>query len=120
MVVIIDDDDSFRNGLAEHLRDDGHAVTEYASPAALPPLDSMHAPALLITDYEMPGEDGLQLAKRFHEAHPDVPVVIVTARWTEYLDAQVAAGDFLRLIRKPLDYDLFHRTLHEITGPSPR
>lgn len=37
MVLSVDDNDGWRNALAENLRDDGQAVTDYANPADVPP-----------------------------------------------------------------------------------
>lgn len=104
VVVLLDDDEDFRSALAANLIDDGFAVREYARPADVP-LDTLPAPRALILDYQMPGENGLSFADRFHTAHPDVPVVMITAYWSDYLDAQVGARDYLTLRRKPIDYE---------------
>jgi DNA-binding NtrC family response regulator len=119
MVLIIDDDEAFRHGLAEHLREDGHPVTAYGSPAELPALTTLSAPTLLITDYQMPGEDGLSLARRFHEVYPEVPVLIVTAQWSDYLNRASEAWGFLTMHRKPLDYFEFHKLIHRL-APHPQ
>lgn len=105
MVLLLDDDDDFRSALAANLADDGFRVREFARPADVPPLISLQGLTMLILDYQMSGEDGLSFADRFHAAHADVPVVMVTAYWSDYLDAEVAARDFLTLRRKPVDYD---------------
>jgi len=115
MVLIVDDDEGFRHGLAEHLREDGHSVREYGSPAELPSLDTLSGTTLLITDYHMPGEDGLRLAERFHHANPQVPVIIVTAHWGQHLDAVAKKLDYLSLCQKPLDYFSFHELVHRIS-----
>jgi DNA-binding NtrC family response regulator len=115
MVVIVDDDEGFRHGLAEHLRDDGHPVVEYGSPGELPALETLSRASLLITDYQMPGEDGLRLAQRFHQAHPQVPVIIVTAHWAQHLDAAAQALEYLNLCRKPLEYFGLHELIHKLT-----
>jgi DNA-binding NtrC family response regulator len=105
MVLLLDDDEDFRSALAANLADDGFRVTEFARPADLPPLTSLQGLTMLILDYQMSGENGLSVADRFHATHPDVPVVMVTAYWSDYLDAEVAARDFITLRRKPVDYD---------------
>jgi DNA-binding NtrC family response regulator len=111
MVVLLDDDDDFRSALAANLIDDGYLVAQFARPADLPPLISFQGLTMLILDYQMDGEDGLSFADRFHATHPDVPVVILTAYWSDFLDAAVAARDFITLRRKPVDYDELARLL---------
>jgi DNA-binding NtrC family response regulator len=105
MVVLIDDDDDFRTALAANLADDGYAVVHFARPIDVPPLASMERLSMLIIDYQLRGEDGLAFADRFHGTHPDVPVVILTAYWSEHLDAAVAMRDFITLRRKPVRYE---------------
>jgi FixJ family two-component response regulator len=104
MVLLIDDDEDFRQGLAGVLRDDGFTVLEYGAAHELPSLDSLAKVCLLITDYQLPGQNGLDLADQYHAVNPSVPIVLVTAHWSERLEAAVAARPYLHLCRKPLDY----------------
>lgn len=105
MVLLLDDDDDFRHALAANLCDDGFRVRQFGRPSDVPPLHSFDGLTMLILDYQMGGEDGLTFADRFHATHPDVPVVMVTAYWSDHLDAEVARRSFMRLCRKPVDYD---------------
>jgi two-component system response regulator GlrR len=111
-IVLVDDEGSFRESLAEMLQDDGHEVLSYPAPAAIPPLDSLADVDLLLTDYDMPGKNGLALADEFHAHHPATPVLIVTA-YRSGLDAEVAHRPFLRLVQKPIGYDALHGAIHE-------
>jgi two-component system nitrogen regulation response regulator GlnG len=104
MVLLLDDDDDFRLALAANLIDDGHRVQHFASSAGIE-MPFNESVSMLIVDYEMGGEDGLSFADRFHAAHPDVPVVMVTAHSSEFLDYEIAARHFITLRRKPVDYD---------------
>jgi DNA-binding NtrC family response regulator len=108
---LLDDDDDFRAALAANLEDDGYVVQQFARPADVPPLGSLGRPSMLIVDYQMSGEDGLSFADRFHAAHPDVPILMVTAYWNQFVDAEVAARGFIALRRKPIDYDELARLL---------
>lgn len=116
MIVLVDDHDEFRAALAEHLRDDGFAVREYGTPGELPPLDRIRDVSLVITDYQMPGEDGLSFADRFHASHPSVPVLLVTAHWQPDLQTKVLKRDFLYLFCKPVDYMLLARVVEDLTS----
>ena len=78
-ILLVDDEGSFRDSLAEMLRDDGHEVLAYPDPGALPPLHTLSGVDLLLTDYDMPKTNGLTLADRFHACHPRVPVLLVSS-----------------------------------------
>jgi two-component system nitrogen regulation response regulator GlnG len=111
-ILLVDDEISFRTSLAEMLRDDGHAVRDYGAPAQVPELGSLCDVALLVTDYEMPGRNGVELADEFHACHPDVPILLLTAYCSEVLEANVAARSFVRLVQKPIDYGALHALIH--------
>lgn len=115
-VLVVDDDTVFREGLAEVLRDDGHPVVAYASPQELPPLDQLGNVSVVLTDYDTAGETGVELSDRFQAAHPDVPVIIVTAHWSHHLVRSVETRTGVRLSQKPLDYDELHALIHEVVG----
>ncbi len=114
MVLLIDDDDNFRHALAENLRDDGFQVVDYAAARELPPLTALGAVKVLVTDYDLPGTNGLILAERFHAAYPNVPIIMVTGAYTRHLEAQAAARGLVLVLPKPLEYDKLHRLLHHI------
>jgi len=114
IVLLIDDDDDFRDGLASLLRDDGHEVVEHAAIRELPPLADLHRVDMLITDFDMPRENGFALAKRFHHVHPTVPVIIVTAFASPNLEEQAAHHQGITVLRKPLDYS----ALQDLMAPA--
>jgi CheY-like chemotaxis protein len=99
--------------LAANLRADGHAVHEYGSPDELPPLTTL-AVAVVVSDYQMPGMDGLTFAKAFHEAHPAVPILLLTA-CSGVLGCPSDAA-FVKVRSKPSEYDELHSLLHELVG----
>ncbi|PNS08677.1 nitrogen regulation protein NR(I) [Solilutibacter silvestris] len=104
---VVDDDASVRFVLVTALREAGHAVRDFADAAsawaalnaAAPP------PALLFTDVRMPGDDGLKLLERIKRAHPELPVVVMSA----YTDVASTAGAFrggaYEFLSKPFDLD---------------
>jgi DNA-binding NtrC family response regulator len=115
-IIVLDDDEPFRNGLAENLREDGHRVEEYCGPTEVPPLGTLSSVHVVITDHQMSphGPDGLTFADTFHRVHPTVPIVLVTACGSQLLDAQVALRDFVHLCRKPIGYGDLHSLVHEL------
>lgn len=117
-ILVVDDEQPFRESLAEMLRDDGHVVLDYSQPAEVPPLGGLEGIDLLLTDFDMPGKTGLAFADEFHVQRPDVPVLLVTAHHAG-LEREVARRPFLRMIAKPVGYDLLHQVIHDCAAPKP-
>jgi DNA-binding NtrC family response regulator len=115
-VVVVDDDASFRSGVAANLEDDGHRVLEYADPREVPP-SSVAAADVVVSDYQMAEVDGVTFADGVHAERPEINVVLATAYWTVEMEAEVAARRaYVRLIRKPVDYDELHALVHELAA----
>lgn len=115
MVLLLDDDDEFRQSLAHLLRDDGYNVLDYSDPEHVPPLNTLPPVTALIVDYEMASEDGISFADRFHAAYPDAPILLVTANVGHGLDRQLYARSWIMLWHKPFNYNQLVATL-----PAPK
>src|SRR5690554_1396527 len=105
-VWVVDDDRSVRFVLATALSDAGYQVAGFDSAdAALSALDTRPPPQLLYTDVRMPGDDGLALLEKIKQAHPQLPVVVMSA----YTDVASTAGAFrggaYEFLSKPFDLD---------------
>lgn len=114
LVLLLDDDEGFRHALAENLRDDGYEVIEYATAHEVPPLAAFEDVRVVVTDYDMPGTDGLSFADTFHAVHPTVPIIMVTGAYSTHLEAQAAARGVVSVLQKPLEYDRLHSLLHSL------
>jgi two-component system nitrogen regulation response regulator GlnG len=105
-IWIVDDDRSVRFVLAAALRQSGHATEDFASAAeALAAIATRGVPDLLFTDVRMPGDDGLVLLEKLKQAHPQLPVIVMSA----YTDVASTAGAFRggahEFLSKPFDLD---------------
>ncbi len=105
-IWVVDDDRSVRFVLSTALRDAGYQVDGFDSAAAaLSALRQRPAPDLLFTDVRMPGEDGLVLLDKLKAAHPQLPVIVMSA----YTDVASTAGAFRggahEFLSKPFDLD---------------
>ena len=105
-VLIVDDEPSIRDVLSQALSDKNFQCTASQSgEEALQILKKGKFP-FVITDYKMPGMDGLALLKAIREFDPDVCVVMLTAHGTieKAVEAmKIGAYDFLT---KPIDIRL--------------
>ncbi len=77
-LMVIDDDHVVRQGIVAYLEDSGFEVGEYSDgDQALENLAN-NLVDLVITDFKMPGKDGLDILKAVHEISPETPVIIIS------------------------------------------
>jgi DNA-binding NarL/FixJ family response regulator len=78
-VLVVDDHDGFREGLATMLRDHGFdVVADAADGTAAVAAVAEHAPDVVLMDLQMPGLSGLEATKRIAESAPAAAVLILT------------------------------------------
>jgi DNA-binding NtrC family response regulator len=113
-ILIIDDGKSFREALAESVRDFGHEVVEASgAQEALKLINEVDAAFL---DLKMPGTSGIEFLR---EAKPLAPVIVLTA----FADSSntieaIRLGAFDHLT-KPIGRDDLQRALTEALKKSP-
>lgn len=80
-VVIVDDCPEYRQLLSLHLDANDIVVVGEAGDGESG-LEAVRntEPDLVVTDLQMPGTDGLWLARRLRDSHPTLPVVMATTR----------------------------------------
>jgi two-component system, NtrC family, sensor histidine kinase KinB len=104
-VLLVDDDEDVREGLAALLHEDGFAVsTAPGGEAAL--VQATHAlPDVVLTDLQMLPIDGVELCRRLHQIDHDLPVIVMTGSSDERSMSEslrMGAEDYLI---KPLQYE---------------
>lgn len=103
-ILIVDDDPDLLRLLEDSIQSycvecevvrasDGHAALEQLEGQ---PFD------LILTDYQMPGMNGLELASCVHRTSPGTPVVLVTAhRSGDWLQEKARSLDLVGYLQKP-------------------
>ncbi|MFN7131696.1 MAG: sigma-54-dependent transcriptional regulator [Myxococcales bacterium] len=102
-LLIVDDDPSERDTLAELVREWGHrADTAFDGASALRMAAEIH-PQVIITDLVMPNMDGMVLLKSLRDANPETVVVILTGQGSVDLAVDAIRQGAYDFIEKPLD-----------------
>jgi len=81
-LLVVDDDSLIRRSLGEMLRREGYIVAEAATGTEAMKIAATAAPDLVITDFNMPEIDGMQLLRALKAKKPDLPVILVTGYGT--------------------------------------
>jgi len=106
MTIVVVDDDRINLGLIRRLVGQiGHEVETFAdAESALLRLADLR-PMLLITDYRMPGMDGLELVERLRERPhlADMPILMVTSSDERRIRLQAFAAGVTDFLTKPID-----------------
>lgn len=105
VILLVDDEDNFREIFGTKLRHAGFTVEEAADGnEALKKFDAAH-PNLVLLDVKMPGMDGVQVFFKLKERMPSPPVVFLTnfaeprqeaAAVDEKFAAEVGAVEFIK------------------------
>ena len=102
-IYVVDDDRSVRFVLATALRDAGHAVAEFASAEDAQRALRRNVPTLLLCDVRLPGTDGLTLLREAKAAHPELPVIVMSAFTDVATTAAAYREGAVDYLAKPFD-----------------
>jgi DNA-binding response OmpR family regulator len=79
-IIVVEDHDDLREITVETLRAIGHQVVGVDCAEALVEIaDTMHVDLMLL-DLNLPGEDGISLARRIRQGQPGIGIIMLTAR----------------------------------------
>lgn len=100
MIFCVEDDNSIRDLMIYTLRSAGFEAEGFSDGAGL--LDALRTqtPQLIMLDIMLPGEDGISILKRLRHqtSTADIPVIMATAKGTEYdkvMGLDLGADDYL-------------------------
>ncbi|WP_425229516.1 response regulator [Sphingomonas sp.] len=96
-LLLVDDERSIREPLAQYLGKQGFRVTQAPDAASARTRLAAYAIDLVILDVMMPGEDGLSLCRHLR-ATGDLPVILLTARAEEtdrIVGLEMGADDYV-------------------------
>jgi DNA-binding response OmpR family regulator len=114
-ILVVDDDRSLRNLLAQTLEGEGfQAFTSEDGREARLQIEE-HRIDLVITDLAMPGEEGMELIRALRREQPSVKIVAMSGAFgTDVLRAARALGAHMSLI-KPLSRETILQSIDQLS-----
>lgn len=99
-IVLVEDHGALRRATAQLLKEEGHRVTALSCAEDVEDVTGTAGADLFILDLNLPGEDGLSLARRLRAVHPQVGIIMMTGRdQTEDMTAGFRDGTDLYLVK---------------------
>ena len=96
-VLAVDDDPSVRQMITDYLSRNDIRVTALGNGRAIDDAMACDTIDVVILDLKLPGEDGMQIARRLREAS-DIPIIMLTGRKDEadrVMGLELGADDYL-------------------------
>lgn len=115
-VLLVEDDDLIRIGLAELLAEAGFEVIGAPdAESALALAGTARPPRAVVSDVNLgPGMNGFALAAAARRRWPMVPVLLISGVETNFAGRHCGATE--RFLRKPFSSDAFLRSIADLTG----
>lgn len=112
-ILLVEDDPAVREILATALEDEGYTVIcAINGQEGLEQL-SRAQPELVVTNFMMPGMDGMQMVRQLRREHDDLPVVMFSATPpSESDECRISA-----YLRKPTELSTLMETIDRLLPP---
>jgi DNA-binding NtrC family response regulator len=115
-ILVVDDDQVVGKSFERVLTDKGYRVD-----TALSGREAFEKYAgadfdMVFTDLRMPGQDGLEVARRIKEMNPWLPVVVVTGYGTQEAEESAKAIGVAEFLQKPLTPSIIEEVAARIMG----
>lgn len=119
-ILLVDDEPSVLRSTARILEREGYRVLEARDgPQALEMWrNNLGEIDLLITDFRMPGMNGLELAAAIDAISPGVEVIFISAYSGHFKSENMERIDEARLLAKPFSRDDLLQLVAEVLNPS--
>jgi FixJ family two-component response regulator len=118
-VLVIDDDPGVRSSLKFALEVEGFAVRTYPIGSDLLNDEDMPESGCVVTDYYLPGMDGLDLLARLRERKVSLPAILITTDPSAAIRRRAASAG-VRLVEKPLLSDALFQGIRATLGEAAR
>ena len=100
-ILLVDDDDFFRESLGLNLIDEGFAVTSFANGGdTLKFFEAGGAADVLLLDWRMPGMDGLEVLRQLRRRELTIPVIFLTVLSDDIYEEAALEGGAVDFIDK--------------------
>jgi DNA-binding NtrC family response regulator len=108
-ILVVDDDEGVRENLAELFEVVGYSVLTAGNAAEAMEKLAVHDVDLLLTDYRMPGPNGVELIESARRTKPGMRAVLMTAFGDSFTEIESVRRGAIGYLNKPFEAD-------EITG----
>jgi CheY-like chemotaxis protein len=115
VILVVDDDTAIRELMVAAFEDEGYHVLQAADGAQALHLVSQTRPSVVVLDIQMPGIDGLEVARRL-KADPETAAIPLVAVSAHARGAEVLGTGCCAFVAKPFDLMVLVSAVTSATG----
>jgi len=115
-ILVVDDDDGVRENLAELFEMVGYSILTASSASDALRKLSEHEVDLLLTDYRMPGPNGVELIESARRMKPGLRAILMTAFGDSFTEIESARRGAIGYVNKPFEADEITALVSRILG----
>lgn len=104
-VLVIDDEPSVRRLIEHHLKEENYKILSAENGEKGLRLIDENSPHLVLLDVRLPGIGGIEILKKIKEAHPKLPVIMITAYGTVKMAVETMRKGAYDFLVKPIKPD---------------
>ncbi len=115
-ILLVDDDEWIRDSLRLYFEAEGCRIV--AIETAEEAIEALHRQDydIIITDYKLPGMDGVEFFRRIQNSHPNTIKILITAYKSEVVVDEAKKAGVQHLIAKPFTSDTIEASLTRLTA----
>ena len=110
-LLVVDDDETVRETLAEYFAQCGMVVHTAATAAEARVAVAQHLPAVVVMDLRLPDADGLSLLDSLRADDPDGAIIVLTGHADVRIAVGAMQGGALDVMEKPVDLEVLRDTV---------
>jgi cobalt-zinc-cadmium efflux system membrane fusion protein len=104
-ILVVDDDEVLLGVLGRVLAHAGYEIFTASSMEEALRQEEARSPQLGLLDLSLPDGNAVELAHALHMRRPALPLILMTAYPNRVLETPEAAGEFVRMLTKPMNLD---------------
>ena len=113
-ILLIDDDEWIRDSLSLFFEGEGcHLIALETAEESMEALKRQNYD-IIISDYSLPGMDGLEFFKQIKESHPDVLKILITAYGSKDVFLKARKIGIQEFIDKPFTSETIEKSLNRL------
>ena len=115
-ILVVDDDDGVRENLAELFELVGYSILTAGSASEALNKLADHDVDLLLTDYRMPGPNGVELIESARRMKPGLRAILMTAFGDSFTEIESVRRGAIGYVNKPFEADEITNLVSRILG----